>query len=89
MQKNLMTSLQQADLQGQLWKLLEEFRHRNGLEALPVFDFLVSFAWGYLRRQPRTTNDEIQNRMRAHCTACELAYQRATAPALPLDKVPS
>jgi hypothetical protein len=85
MQKNLMTSLQQAELQGKVWKLVEEFRQRHDLGPLAVFDFLVTFAWGYARRQPATTNDEIQNRMHAHCTACELAYQRATSPALPFE----
>lgn len=85
MQKNLMSTLQQADLQGQLWRLLEDYRAKHGLSPAAVFDFLVSFAWGYARRQPRTTSEEIQNRMRMHCEACELAYQRATGPALPFD----
>lgn len=80
-----MTSLQQAELQGKLWKLVEDYRAKHGLGPLAVFDFLVTFAWGYARRQPATTNAEIQNRMQAHCTACELAYQRATSPALPFE----
>lgn len=89
MANNLMTSLQQAELQGKVWRLVEDYRVKHGLGPLALFDFLVTFAWGYARRQPRTSNEEIQNRMHAHCTACELAYQRATSPALPLDKVPS
>jgi hypothetical protein len=89
MSKSLMSTVQQADLQGQIWKTVEAFRTKHDLSPLAVFDFLVSFAWGYARRQPQTTNVEIQNRMRAHCEACELAYQRATSPALPFDKVPS
>lgn len=89
MQKALMNTVQQADLQGQVWKLVEEFRTRHDLSPLAVFDFLVCFAWGYARRQPNVKNDEIQNRMQSHCVACELAYQRATAPALPFDGVKS
>ncbi len=85
MQKNLMTSLQQAELQGKVWKLVEDFRAQHDLGPLAVFDFLVTFAWGYARRQPNTTNGEIQNRMQSHCVACELAYQRATTPALPFE----
>lgn len=88
MQKNLMTTVQQAELQGKVWRLVEDYRHKHDLGPLALFDFLVAFAWGYARRQPHTTNVEIQNRMVAHCTACELAYQHATAPA-PLDEVPS
>jgi hypothetical protein len=82
---NLMSTLQQAELQGKVWKLVEDFRDRHGLSPAAVFDFLVCFAWGYARRQPNTTNVEIQNRMRSHCEACELGYQRATGPALPFD----
>lgn len=85
MQKKLMTTLQQAELQGKVWKLVEDFRHQHDLGPLAVFDFLVAFAWGYARRQPKTTNVEIQNRMCSHCEACELAYQRATSPALPFE----
>jgi len=85
MEKTLMTTLQQAELQGKIWRVVEDYRSKHGLAPLAVFDFLVSFAWGYARRQPSTSNAEIQNRMQAHCTACELAYQRATSPALPFE----
>ena len=89
MQKNLMSTTQQAELQGQVWKLIEGYRTKHDLSPAALFDFLVCFAWGFARRQPHTTSVEISNRMRAHCEACELAYQRATAPALPFEKVPS
>lgn len=85
MQKSLMTTLQQAELQGKVWKLVEDFRDQHGLSPLALFDFLVSFAWGYARRQPHTPSTEIANRMVAHCQANELAYQRATGPALPFE----
>lgn len=88
MQKQLMTTVQQAELQGQVWRLVEGFREKYDLGPAAVFDFLVCFAWGYARRQPRTTTEEIQNRMRAHCEACQLAYERATGPA-PFGKVQS
>jgi hypothetical protein len=87
MPKNLMSTVQQAELQGQVWKLVEAYRQKHALSPAAVFDFLVCFAWGYARRQPHTPNVEIQNRMRLHCEACELAYQRATSPALPFEKV--
>jgi GTP cyclohydrolase III len=82
-----MSTVQQAELQGQIWKAVEAYRQRHGLSYAALFDFLVCFAWGYARRQPHTSSEEIQNRMRAHCEACELAYQRAVGPALP--EVPS
>ncbi len=85
MKNNLMSTVLQAELQGKVWRLVEDFRDKHRLSPSAVFDFLVCFAWGYARREPKTSNVEIQNRMRSHCDACELAYQRATAPALPFD----
>jgi hypothetical protein len=83
-EKELMTSLQQAELQGIVWRAVEEFRHRHGLSASAIFNSLASFAWGYLKRTG-VTSTEIENRMRSHCHANELAYQRAVGPALPFD----
>lgn len=80
-----MTTVQQAELQGKLWRLVEDTRVQHGLSPAALFDFLVCFAWGYARRQPNTSNVEIQNRMASHCQACELARQRATSPSLPFE----
>jgi hypothetical protein len=82
-ENNLMTTLQQAELQGKVFKLAEEFRHRHGLSYRSLFSFFVSFAWGYARREVGSSNEAIQNSMRALCETNELAYQRALSPRLP------
>lgn len=83
MENNLMTSLQQAELQGKAFKLAEDFRQKHGLSARALFSFFVCFAWGYARRETGSSNEAIQNSMRALCETNELAYQRALSPRLP------
>lgn len=88
MSKNLMSNVQQAELQGQLRPLLEKFRAKHGLSPAAIFDFLVCYAWGDARTRnasgdvvnPRdaASTEQIVNRMRAGCEACEVALQRAT-----------
>jgi hypothetical protein len=84
-ENNLMTSVQQAELQGKVWRVVEDFRQQHGLGWLSMFSFLVSFAWGYAKRE-RLSAEEIDSRIRTLCMANELAFQRATSPALPFDK---
>jgi len=88
MQNNLMSNLQQAELQGKVWKLVEEFRVQHGLSAAALFDFMVSFAWGYARREAGSSPIAIANSMRAACESLELAYQRAISPRLPFGRGP-
>jgi hypothetical protein len=85
MGNNLMTSVQQAELQGKLFRLVEDFRTRNDLSPRGIFSFLVCFAWGYARKHTGSSNEQITNSMRALCETNELAYQRALTPRLPFD----
>lgn len=80
----LMSNVQQAELQGKVWKLVEDFRAKHGLAEASVFSFLVCFAWGYARRK-NATNVEIVNRMTTLSENCESAYQRARPDALPIQ----
>lgn len=73
---HLMTAAQKADIQQQTWTMVERFRQKTGLSEGALFEFLVSFAWGYARRQGET-NEAITNRVRARFEACELAYQKS------------
>ena len=73
-----MTPVQQAELQGQIWKLVEDFRHKHGLGWLSIFSFLISFGWGYAKRE-RLSAEEIDSRIRTLCQSNEAAYQRAIA----------
>jgi len=72
----LMTPAQRAALQGATWALVENFRTKNDLSPLAIFEFLVGFAWGYARRQGES-NEVITAQMRAHCERCERDYQHA------------
>lgn len=83
MKKALMTSLQQAELQGKVFQLVDGFRAKHDLSPAALFDFLVCFAWGYARREAGSSNAAIQNSMRALFETNELAYLRATSPRLP------
>jgi hypothetical protein len=78
MSKGLMTAVQQAELQGKTFRLIEDFRQLHGLDPAELFRFLVAFAWGYARRRG-ATNEEIVERMRIYSDRHELAFQRATA----------
>jgi hypothetical protein len=71
-----MTSIQQAELQREIFTVVERHRVRHELAPAAIFDFLVTFAWGYARREGETT-EAISNRMRMACESCELSYQKA------------
>ena len=71
-----MTSLQQAELQREIFTAVERSRIRHELAPAAIFDFLVTFAWGYARREGESS-ESISNRMRMACESCELAYQKA------------
>jgi hypothetical protein len=75
------TAAQKADLQQQTWAVVERFRQKHGVSQGVIFEFLISFAWGYARRQGES-NEAITNRARARFEACELAYQKSLTTAL-------
>jgi hypothetical protein len=49
-EKDAMTTVQQAELQGKVWELLAEFRTRHGLSERSIWFWGVAFFWGYARR---------------------------------------
>lgn len=81
-EKDLMTTVQQAELQGQLWSLVEKHREKHQLSQKSIWFFLMAFGWGYARRQGASNEEITKSAVKAFETN-ELAYQKATAPKLP------
>jgi hypothetical protein len=75
-EKDLMTTEQQAELQGKLWALLAEFRQRHGLSERSIWFWGVAFFWGYARRLGASNEVITQSTVRAYLTN-EEALQRA------------
>ncbi len=81
-----MTTMQQAELQAKISKLVQDYRQKHALSPVAIFDALASFCWELARSEGNASSEEIANRLRVICEACELAYRHATAPAPPFDR---
>jgi hypothetical protein len=81
-EKDLMSEVQQAELQGKVWELLAEFRTRHGLSERSIWFWGVAFFWGYARRLGASNEVITQSTVRAY-NANELALQKAGG--MPLD----
>ena len=77
MEKDLMTTVQQAELQGKAWELLAEFRKRHGLSEKAIWFWGVAFFWGYARRLGATNEEITQSTVRSYL-ANEEALQKAS-----------
>lgn len=75
MQSFQITAAQHAELQRDLSALIDRARAKHRFSPGVIFEFLISYAWGYARREGETS-EAIVNRFRARAEACELAYQR-------------
>lgn len=75
-EKDLMTGLQQAELQGKVWDLLAEFRARHGLSERSIWFWGVAFFWGYARRLGASNELITQSTVRSYLTN-EEALQKA------------
>ena len=76
---DLMTTEQQAELQGKAFQLFEEFRTRHGLSQRSVWFWGVAFFWGYARRLGASNEQITMSTVRAYAVN-EAALQRAGGP---------
>lgn len=66
MEKDLMSTVQQAELQGKIWGILAEFRQRHGLTERSIWFWGVAFFWGYARRLGASNELITQSTVRAY-----------------------
>ena len=76
MEKDVMSDVQQAELQGKVWTLLAEFRTRHSLSERSIWFWGVAFFWGYARRLGATNEVITQSTVRAYA-ANEAALVKA------------